>query len=217
MIGILIALQINNWNEDRKDRKQETVILQEILEEFRYNRAEFQANLDRYAKVRSRLNTLVGDFPIDPQNVDTDEIGRKLEGTNFIGDYDESTTTLDKLKNSNSYDIISNEELRSLLLRWEVLAIDYAEAEGQALDFHETQYAPVMELRLPRPYSLMLKDPRVDLSFLGSLEFEALVRRKLMKVNNLFRVVEQQKGNNNIVFVMDRIIELTEQELSLRE
>ncbi len=31
VIGILIALQINNWNELKKDRRNETVFLQGIL------------------------------------------------------------------------------------------------------------------------------------------------------------------------------------------
>ena len=35
--GILIALQINNWNEDRKDRIQEQKILRQLSDEFRLN------------------------------------------------------------------------------------------------------------------------------------------------------------------------------------
>ena len=31
MIGILLALQVNNWNEDRKERTSEQKILNEIL------------------------------------------------------------------------------------------------------------------------------------------------------------------------------------------
>ncbi|HAT67789.1 MAG TPA: hypothetical protein DCS66_24850, partial [Flavobacteriaceae bacterium] len=35
VIGILIALQINNWNETRKEKKVETVILSILLEDLK--------------------------------------------------------------------------------------------------------------------------------------------------------------------------------------
>ena len=34
VIGILIALQINNWNEERKDKKDEIVALKDLRQEF---------------------------------------------------------------------------------------------------------------------------------------------------------------------------------------
>ena len=34
VIGILIALQINNWNENNQDRKQEKKILSQLLKEY---------------------------------------------------------------------------------------------------------------------------------------------------------------------------------------
>lgn len=40
VIGILIALQIDNWNEDRKERKLEVKILQELNADLRNNLAE---------------------------------------------------------------------------------------------------------------------------------------------------------------------------------
>ena len=40
VIGILIALQINNWNEGRKDRAKEQELLAQL-------RSEYQSNLDQ--------------------------------------------------------------------------------------------------------------------------------------------------------------------------
>src|SRR5210317_859386 len=37
VIGILIALSINNWNESRIDRKLETAILKQLRSEFKSN------------------------------------------------------------------------------------------------------------------------------------------------------------------------------------
>ena len=38
VIGILIALSINNWNESRIDRKLETAILKQLRSEFKRDR-----------------------------------------------------------------------------------------------------------------------------------------------------------------------------------
>ncbi|MGB3149996.1 MAG: hypothetical protein WBB27_04985 [Maribacter sp.] len=39
MIGILIAPQINNWNENRKSRKTETNVLNEIIDKRQITKA----------------------------------------------------------------------------------------------------------------------------------------------------------------------------------
>ena len=51
MIGILLALQINNWNKDRKDRAAEQELLSQLS-------TEFQSNLDQLDEkigMRSRM------------------------------------------------------------------------------------------------------------------------------------------------------------------
>lgn len=50
VVGILIALQVNTWNEDRKARAFERVMLQEIRENVR-------VNLERFRSLERRLQT----------------------------------------------------------------------------------------------------------------------------------------------------------------
>ena len=45
VIGILIALQINNWNEERKDRIQEQKILALLREEFISNLNQIESKI----------------------------------------------------------------------------------------------------------------------------------------------------------------------------
>ena len=52
VIGILIALSINNWNENRKDRNQERELLNQL-------QSEFQSNLDQLdEKISLRENMI---------------------------------------------------------------------------------------------------------------------------------------------------------------
>ncbi len=48
VIGILIALQINNWNEYRKDRVKEKEILANLAENFELNIATLETDIERH-------------------------------------------------------------------------------------------------------------------------------------------------------------------------
>ena len=209
MIGILLALQVNNWNESRKNRIQEEALLIEIHEEFKWNLLEFEENLNSYESVRKALRKIISAFPIDPQKIDLDTLARSLERIQYRGDYDASLTAIAKLKGTSSIDIISNEELRSLLIYWEVMLSDYRISENQAVQYHIEEFTPLMFKTLPRPYKDGLRDPRVDLNYIASLEFEGMIKHKLLLVNNLFRSIRSEP---NILTVMKRIIELSAQE-----
>ena len=46
MVGILLALQVNNWNEDRKEQSQQIILISQLLEDAKadavfYNNLEF--------------------------------------------------------------------------------------------------------------------------------------------------------------------------------
>ena len=55
MIGILLALQVNNWNELRKERKFEVQALVDLRNEYESNQASFLALSD---KLNQRLDSL---------------------------------------------------------------------------------------------------------------------------------------------------------------
>jgi hypothetical protein len=78
VVGILIAVQIGEWNEDRKNRAQEKVILAEIHEEFLYNKEEWAGNFNRYLDVRTKLDAIIEAFPLDPEKMDLDKLAELL-------------------------------------------------------------------------------------------------------------------------------------------
>ncbi len=105
VIGILIALQINNWNERRKDKKTEVVILNQFLKDFQANDsiikkglADYQAQL-KYIDVMLRHS---GPNTIVPKDYKTaDSIGRFTYAKIDLvyGSLDFSTQQIDRLNN----------------------------------------------------------------------------------------------------------------------
>lgn len=51
VFGILIALQINNWNEERKDRLEEITILQNIKKDISLDTLDISYNLEAYERM----------------------------------------------------------------------------------------------------------------------------------------------------------------------
>ena len=209
VVGILIALSINNWNQTRITRQQEKILLTEINTEFNYNKTELESNLLRYNASRERLSRIIDLFPIDKQTINLDTLALLLERSHFTGNYDYSNTSLEKIRNFSSFDIISNIELRNLLLQWEVGLADYMERELRVINHHEERYGPNLGDHLPRPYAKGLRDPRAKLDYLNSIQFENLIKRREKKIAGLMELFENGDNENNIKKIIERVIELS--------
>jgi hypothetical protein len=59
VIGILIALQINNWNEERKDRQDELIILKEIAKNLEIDLEDFNRNIIHFENVITASHTIL--------------------------------------------------------------------------------------------------------------------------------------------------------------
>jgi len=111
VIGILIALQINNWNEDFKNSKKEKgylINLQQdlVLDSIRLN--ELEHNLELAVKSKKSFKKI-----IEGQNASLDSLTVYFYNqTDIITDFVPNSTTLDELKYSNGLNLISNSQLR---------------------------------------------------------------------------------------------------------
>lgn len=110
VIGILIALQINNYSETQKLRKKEVILLKEMQENLQLDLADIDFNLDGNA-LRIRSNNAVLEI-LNGTNNHTDSADFFFG--NFFGNFQlsENTTAWENLK-SIGVDLISDNELRS--------------------------------------------------------------------------------------------------------
>lgn len=116
VIGILIALQINNWNENTKRLKQEQEILNNLKQDFEHNRMALldvlQSNSENIKASITVLNNTgnryTGDFDINPILGDVTSSVYYYPKNGFLSD----------LINSGNLGIIRNSELRNRLSSW---------------------------------------------------------------------------------------------------
>ena len=69
VIGILIALQINNWNEEQKTKEEEVVFLKRLKSEFESNQALILGEIRKQENISDGLRSLLQ--VISPKPVDT--------------------------------------------------------------------------------------------------------------------------------------------------
>ena len=126
VIGILIALQINNWNENRKARVDEKKSLVKLKEEFQKNHLDLQEHISWKTKIQSEWDQF---FNLISNKALTDEeraIRRPM--ASFIK-YGISNSTLNSLLVTGKIDNLQNDSLKYLLSTWEDIVNDYQQFE----------------------------------------------------------------------------------------
>ena len=138
VIGILIALQINNWNEERKSDKQIQLLMNSLVgainQDIRYlnNTAilhEFRSNSLRYLLKFSRntLSTSTNSEPVPkfennniwegayPDTLNADFVDKTIRWSGTNDNLVIDKNVLDELKNSNLFSAIKNDSLKSVI------------------------------------------------------------------------------------------------------
>jgi hypothetical protein len=146
VIGILIALQINTWNDARKDRAKELAYLANIRTDQVANNAE----MDRFLAARKervaaagRILEHFGGKPIDdPSAFNADSIGIYSWERFYLGN-----NTYQELVNSGNFALLSNHAIKDQLLDIEAL---YRKMKGEEdhyrFDTETALYKPVYEV-----------------------------------------------------------------------
>lgn len=131
VIGILIALSINNWNENRKSAEAELITLKELLIEFKLNQEDLTRVEDLKRKARNRMADYI-DFimdkriPLDNKNYTFSRTGRNT--------WDSQYSVLNGLFNSGMIKNLKNDSLRSELSYWQGHVKNYLRIQDGYVD-----------------------------------------------------------------------------------
>ncbi|USD24945.1 DUF6090 family protein [Flagellimonas marinaquae] len=139
VIGILIALQINNWNEQRKDSIKEQAILKRLEKEFISNRDQLLDKIQLRNTLIENCRRLL-EYYNQPENAKLDSI---LVFLSTI-----QPPTFDPIQNdlvsSGNIEILKDEELKQLLVNWSTDVIQLQEVEQIFLRFCEQDLYPYL-------------------------------------------------------------------------
>jgi len=211
VIGILIALSINNWNGKRLQKQKEIILLTELNKEFRANKIQLDSVLASHYGSKKSNQYLLSRLPIKDvtkENLDSLSFHMWHNGDTYT--FNPSSGVTSSIMNSSSINIISNNELRQLLIGWNDVLLDYQEEEELARDNYHNHLKPFEKRHFNYTANKKdwLKDSRVDLSILKSLEFDNYVQDRYY---NLDQILGNTYGElDNVINTIDKIIELSD-------
>ncbi len=136
VIGILIALQINNWNEQRKDNAKEQAILKRLKKEFIANKEQLLEKIESRKDINKKCVRLLTLYN-EPDKAELDSI------ILYFGSI--IPTTFDPIQNdlvrSGNIEIVKSEELKQLLINWSTDVVQLREVEQMFLRYWESQFS----------------------------------------------------------------------------
>ena len=171
MIGILLALQVNNWNQERQNKHEESSILHDLKEDMTANleRVDFASSImDRQ---QGQINQALALY--DDQSISDDSIRSALRPlfARTVMTYDPVGGTIQSILNADKLKLIQNPELKRKLVNWPAFLDDVKEEEQKILHFKENDLVPFMNNCCPR-------DSKRDLdlkTLLANYRFENLL------------------------------------------
>ncbi|WP_228851787.1 DUF6090 family protein [Aegicerativicinus sediminis] len=141
VIGILIALQVNKWNERRDHLQYEQLILLELKKEFENNLAQLEEKKEiRLNIIMTSARRLINIINNRDLNVEIDSIHHYLSRTLIVPSYDPMISITTQLINSGNLQHIQNDELRTKLTNWPGVTQDFVRDESEFVTFMYEHY-----------------------------------------------------------------------------
>ncbi len=140
VIGILIALQINNWNENKKERRQERELLIQLESEFESNLHQLDEKIEmREEMISASLNLL---NCIDNKgSCDNKNIIKYISKSIFAPTFD---PIVNDINSSGRIQLLRDSKLKQKLSLWTSEIIQVTEEEQMWSHYRSTQYIPFL-------------------------------------------------------------------------
>jgi len=201
VIGILIALQINNWNQQRQNQQKEQSILRQIHKDFRSNKIQLDSIKLNNQEAIDGCNRIIALMPFQKKKFEFDTIAKYSSKVFSIKTFNPSNGSVEALINSSTFDVISNDTLRNLLVSWKDVYNDYTEEEQYARDLQIWEILPFLR----KNFDFNDINNEHNFKIMDKIEFQNLW---FDKKNSIIEVIEAIK-DERVELYIDEILRLT--------
>lgn len=229
VIGILIALQINNWNENRLNNKEEKVLLLSVKKDFLNAISEFEA----LNKIRTRIIESTKKVTnLDPTKFSTDSLHKIFILTLQSPTFNNKAGSLNVLLTSGKINLISNYQLKESLIQWPGDIEDMVEDELSADKiYHEVfikfihEYLSFNDLFQYFETQALLRFEKIKMESISSnsiikSDYESLLKNKKF-INTMqfraFAYMITNKETESLIKKAKEIIKTIDKELNLND
>ena len=189
VVGILIALGINNWNEDQKDRKEEQKALQLLQIEFTTNLEQLESKIRLRNHIINQSMQIIG-WMDQGAEVQIDTLLQKMSAIMIA-------PTFDPVFNTNLHEekinLIKNDSLRAHLNNWNSQMADFSERENEWVNLTNSYTIPLLiRLGISRNINLSFYENPENLSYL----FENSNRKRINLPKSKYLLTSKDLLNN---------------------
>ncbi len=163
VIGILIALKINTWNQDQQNKKQEQQLLQQLLIEYNSNLEQINSKIFlRNEGIHSGIK-LLSYRSLNDQEIQYDSVNRHLSRLINRPTFDPELGVTSELTNSGKLYILSNAVLRNKISAFPSSLSELREEEIVILNLVEERFNPFLmeHYQIGRVMSEFLDDEQI--------------------------------------------------------
>jgi len=135
VIGILIALQINNGNVDRTERKVEKEYIASLIEDLAVDTARYAILIDRFRLKEARIDTILRSFHLLPHRYDH-SLYNNLPEVIHYGDFIYTDKTIKQLMSAGGMRLIRDKEIVSSIIDYDSSVRRLTESLMPDLEFY---------------------------------------------------------------------------------
>lgn len=212
VIGILIALQINTWNELRKIRQYEVKMLKELKSTLEMDRRYFASQIPRLTNKQNAANRLLIMLENKEENLDT--LNKYFSNLRFEILFQYNSGAYGSIK-SGGIDKISNDSIRAKMAGIYEFLIPRSEKIFESLSHSEEVETDLIEALTKRKITLLENGEK---SILNRFSDPKAIYR-----DEFLHLIQIQKRNTfvttnrleSLLPPLDELIELLEEELKI--
>ena len=142
VIGILIALSINNWNEKSKNKKQEKHVLLQLKEEYKENLTELDLKISMRKEMLDASSRLLAYYDNTELWTVADSVASDFTLTFYTPTFNPVIGVTSELLSSGKLYIIENNKLKLMLTNWTGVSSRLIEYEEDLRSQTENHYNP---------------------------------------------------------------------------
>ena len=191
VIGILIALQVNNWNEDRANYELEQKYLDNIVLDLRKDISNLN-DLIAFRKERLKGDRQIIDYINGEPVENLDELTYFVVNTTMEKIFTPTNITFSELSSSGNLNLISNDSLKFLLLELqELYQLNDMSVEHERFDYREY---------ISKPFN---RNADIDLLFpvYSGIKTASEQHISMDSFRNLFKIIDYKNGLSIMTFM----------------
>jgi hypothetical protein len=217
IFGVLIALQVSNWNENRQLRQVEQLLLKGLHLEMKDNVEQLNEAMHYHTISRDAANLMLMFYNGDKKYSRHEVIDSTLSNLQWAWTYNPSIGALNSIKTSGHLNSVRNSALRNLITKYEDLYLDAQEESKIIQDMIINQYIPSVNkyVSFSQKAKYLGKDYEVGESAFPP-DYEGLFRDRdlesLISYIYAWRI-DEKKEETKLSEMMQEFIRILEKEL----